>query len=70
MKIAVLGDAFVDICAGPLDDLPKWGQDTPCQQPIVLRPGGSALNTAVRLATFDDAIVMLHSAIGLYCNNC
>ncbi|KAJ0390165.1 hypothetical protein ATCC90586_011569 [Pythium insidiosum] len=67
MKIAVLGDSFVDVVAGTLrpDQLPRWGGDVECSRPIELQPGGSALNTATHLASVGPAIdVELHTVIG------
>ena len=48
MRVLVLGDAFVDIVAGPLESLPRWGADV--EAPTVCQlAGGSALNVAVHL---------------------
>ena len=44
--ILVVGDAFVDVCAGPLPSLPTWGSNTISPMPIVALPGGSAINVA------------------------
>lgn len=46
---SVLGDAFVDIVAGPIDAFPKWGGDATCER-ITQFPGGSALNVSVGLS--------------------
>eukprot|EP00041_Stephanoeca_diplocostata_P030258 m.910417 g.910417 ORF g.910417 m.910417 type:complete len:237 (-) comp23722_c0_seq5:298-1008(-) len=51
MAVLVIGDAFVDIVAGPLESLPvTWGTDTFSPQPILQLAGGSAQNTASGLA--------------------
>lgn len=41
-----MGDAFVDIVAGPLAFIPQWGGDSTCDS-IKQHPGGSALNVSV-----------------------
>jgi sugar/nucleoside kinase (ribokinase family) len=67
VRIAVIGDAFVDVVAGTIapDQLPKWGGDTEVFRPIELQPGGSALNTATHLAAHGDAVaVTLHTVVG------
>ncbi|EKX40257.1 hypothetical protein GUITHDRAFT_56891, partial [Guillardia theta CCMP2712] len=46
--ICVIGDAFVDILACPLDRMPSWGSDVDCPS-ISQHPGGSALNVAIHL---------------------
>ncbi|KDO35323.1 hypothetical protein SPRG_00172 [Saprolegnia parasitica CBS 223.65] len=63
MRIAVVGDAFVDVLAG-IDALPQWGQDTPCAEAIQMQPGGSALNTATQLANLGGSAVAYFSAMG------
>lgn len=50
MAVLVVGDAFVDIVAGPLETLPtSWGTDTFSPQPILQLAGGSAQNTVCDL---------------------
>lgn len=48
VHVAVLGDAFCDIIAGPLTAMPRWGADLECPH-ISQLAGGSALNVAVHL---------------------
>ncbi|RLN10749.1 hypothetical protein BBJ28_00008892 [Nothophytophthora sp. Chile5] len=74
VKFAVLGDTFVDVVAGTLspEQLPKWGGDVECSQPIQLQPGGSALNTATHLANLatrnpqHELHVALHTVVGTF----
>jgi sugar/nucleoside kinase (ribokinase family) len=65
MQVIVLGDAFVDILAGPLASLPRWGADVECPS-ISQLPGGSALNVAVQLGTLCDGIAKctFHGLVG------
>lgn len=44
--ILVVGDAFCDVNAGPLQQLPAWGTNTVSPEPILAHPGGAALNVA------------------------
>lgn len=72
LRIAVLGDCFVDVVAGTLapDQLPQWGGDVEVARPIQLQPGGSALNTATHIANLADGnsnasiSVELHTVVG------
>jgi sugar/nucleoside kinase (ribokinase family) len=41
-----VGDSFVDIVAGTIDQMPKFGGDATVER-ITQYPGGSALNVAV-----------------------
>jgi sugar/nucleoside kinase (ribokinase family) len=63
--VIVLGDAFVDILAGPLASLPRWGADVECPA-ISQLPGGSALNVAVHLGTLCEgkANCSFHGLVG------
>jgi sugar/nucleoside kinase (ribokinase family) len=65
MQVIILGDAFVDILAGPLASLPRWGADVECPA-ISQLPGGSALNVAVHLGTLCDgnANCSFHGLVG------
>jgi sugar/nucleoside kinase (ribokinase family) len=65
MQVIVLGDAFVDILAGPLASLPRWGADVECPA-ISQLPGGSALNVAVHLGTLcnGNAVCSFHGLVG------
>ncbi len=65
MQVIVLGDAFVDILAGPLASLPRWGADVDCPS-ISQLPGGSALNVAVHLGKLCDgnATCSFHGLVG------
>ena len=66
MQVIVLGDAFVDILAGPLASLPRWGADVECPS-ISQLPGGSALNVAVHLGALCDgnaATCTFHGLLG------
>jgi sugar/nucleoside kinase (ribokinase family) len=66
MQVIVLGDAFVDIVAGPLQSLPRWGADV--EAPAVSQlAGGSALNVAVHLGFLckgSDAKCSFHGLVG------
>lgn len=72
MKIAIVGDSFVDIGAGSIDHVPNWGEDVATSAPIALSPGGSALNTCIHLQSLlrtspsstDNHIISFYSAIG------
>jgi hypothetical protein len=74
LVIAILGDTFVDVVAGPLEALPTWGTDTLVDRPIKLMLGGSGANLATHLtgAMQQDLLqtgsassqCVLHSAIG------
>ena len=55
MNVIVIGDAFVDILAGPLESLPRWGADVECPE-ISQLAGGSALNVAVHLGTLCQGV--------------
>jgi hypothetical protein len=35
LPILVIGDSFVDVCAGPLDKMPDWGGDVASPDPIM-----------------------------------
>ena len=48
LRVAILGDAFVDVQVGGVDALPRWGADVSCSS-VKLMPGGSAGNTARQL---------------------
>jgi sugar/nucleoside kinase (ribokinase family) len=74
LVIAILGDTFVDVVAGPLEALPTWGTDTLVDRPIKLMLGGSGANLATHLsgamqqhllqtgAAYSRCV--LHSAVG------
>ena len=47
--ILVVGDAFVDVLAGPLPSLPSLGTNVVSPEPIAALPGGAALNVACNL---------------------
>jgi hypothetical protein len=61
--IAVIGDAFVDIVAAQLQQLPQWGGDVTTDAPISQHAGGSALNTTAHLVSIG-ANTTLHTAFG------
>jgi sugar/nucleoside kinase (ribokinase family) len=70
MRFHVFGDAFVDIVAQNVSDLPKWGTGTEASE-ISNLPGGSALNTSVHLKNLlkeergeDEHEVVLFTALG------
>lgn len=48
--IHVVGDVYLDMIA-KVSRLPSWDGDTLIEMPIETHPGGSALNTAVQLAS-------------------
>lgn len=75
-SIHIVGDVYLDMIA-KVSSLPKWDGDTLIEMPIETHPGGSALNTAVQLASlistrrreltvrrlrFDKCV--LHSLVG------
>ncbi|KAJ1618871.1 hypothetical protein T492DRAFT_437729 [Pavlovales sp. CCMP2436] len=49
-SIHVIGDVYLDMIA-KVSRLPQWDGDTLIEMPIETHPGGSALNTAVQLAS-------------------
>ena len=74
IRIAVLGDAFVDIVAPTGSDaLPLWGGDINCAAQILPHAGGSALNTATHFAgsgsttTFFTALGLSGSFFFFFC---
>jgi hypothetical protein len=62
-KVLVVGDVFVDVLAGPLDRLPRWGKDTYSPHAIEALAGGSAQNTASGLGSLGVSTT-LFSAVG------
>ena len=62
-SVLVVGDTFVDVLAGPLDDMPEWGHAVVSPAPIRALPGGCALNVASSLARLNVRTV-LYSGIG------
>ena len=63
LTYAVGGDAFVDILASGVGELPQWNSDCLAGAPIQLSSGGSAMNTAIHLKELG-ARVELHTAVG------
>ena len=65
--VAVLGDAFCDIVAGPLTAMPRWGADLECPH-ISQLAGGSALNVSVHLgalcASNESRTCSFHGLVG------
>ena len=61
--VLVVGDAFCDVNAGPLDGLPRWGTNTVSPEPILAQPGGAALNVASNLQRLRGDVT-LFSGIG------
>jgi sugar/nucleoside kinase (ribokinase family) len=55
-RVALLGDAFVDINLSGLARLPQWGIDVPCAG-VRLTIGGSCCNTARQLASLGAGSV-------------
>ena len=45
-SMLVVGDAFADVIAGPLSNLPMWGRNTVSPGAIEAQPGGAAVNVA------------------------
>lgn len=60
----VVGDAFVDVLARGVKELPAWNSDSLTADPIELKSGGSAMNTAIHLREASGEEVVLHSAVG------
>lgn len=53
-SIAIIGDIYIDLMVGPLEELPDWGQDRTAHRPIQVLPGGSALNTSIQIRNFSS----------------
>jgi sugar/nucleoside kinase (ribokinase family) len=53
-----VGDSFVDIVAGTIDQMPKFGGDATVER-ITQYPGGSALNVAVGMGEIFGTYVFL-----------
>lgn len=66
LALHVVGDAYVDIVAGPLVGLPTWGADVRTDH-IRQTAGGSALNVAVQMAALMggsiDGTCTLHGLV-------
>lgn len=62
-SVLVVGDTFVDVLAGPLQNMPEWGHAVVSPAPIRALPGGCALNVASSLARLNVQTV-LYSGIG------
>lgn len=62
-RYAVVGDAFVDVLASGVMELPAWNSDALTAHPICLKTGGSAMNTAIHLHELSSQSVELHTAI-------
>lgn len=65
VRIALLGDIFVDLHAHGVSGLPEWGEDRTASA-VHLLPGGSCANTARHLAsiTSNSFCVSLFSTLG------
>lgn len=65
VEFHVVGDAFVDVLASGVDGIPAWGSDARAAG-VHLQPGGSALNTAVHLASLagSEAQVFFYACVG------
>lgn len=76
-QLAIIGDVFCDLSATGMAGLPQWGGDREVASPIRMLPGGSGLNSAIQLASYQtdparDAIAphgagvhtVLHAALG------
>lgn len=76
-QLAIIGDVFCDLSATGVTGLPEWGGDREVASPIRMLPGGSGLNSAIQLASYQsdprrDAIApngagvhtVLHAALG------
>lgn len=55
-KITVIGDVFCDVLASGVAGLPQWGEDIVVDNLIVLRGGGSGLNTAIWLDSLSKRL--------------
>eukprot|EP00435_Cladocopium_sp_Y103_P020354 s1661_g4.t6 len=63
VRFHVLGDALVDVLCGGLAQLPALEGDATAEH-IALRVGGSALNTAVHLASLGPGRVTFYASVG------
>lgn len=66
MKVACLGDSFVDVQVSGISKLPTWGTDTSCEM-VRLLPGGSCANAARHLGCLGahyNIEVLFYSGIG------
>ncbi len=57
-KVTVVGDVFCDVLGSGLSGLPQWGEATVLESAIVLRGGGSGLNTAVWLDSLSRRVLV------------
>ena len=55
-RVALIGDAFVDLNLSGLARLPEWGIDVPCAG-VTVTVGGSCANTARQLASLGRASI-------------
>jgi sugar/nucleoside kinase (ribokinase family) len=62
-RVLVVGDAFCDVNAGPLPQLPRWGCNTISPEPILAQAGGAALNVACGLSRLGVA-TSLYTGLG------
>lgn len=58
----MVGDAFVDVLANGVSELPRWNSDT-LSTSIELNSGGSAMNSALHLSELGEDVVF-HTALG------
>jgi sugar/nucleoside kinase (ribokinase family) len=64
-RVALIGDAFVDVCVSGLERLPAWSEDRSCSG-VRMVAGGSCGNTARQLAslTHGEFAVSFFTATG------
>ena len=55
-KVTIIGDMFCDIIANGVGNMPEWGEDEVIDSPVVLRAGGSGLNTSIWLHNLSNKI--------------
>ena len=58
-RVALLGDAFVDVQVGGVAILPSWGTDVSCSS-VRLLPGGACGNTARQLGSLGAGETEVH----------
>eukprot|EP00949_MAST-11_sp_MAST-11-sp1_P002924 g2924.t1 len=63
MRVAFIGDAFVDILTSPIPHLPQWEHDVNCDSVSVM-PGGSVVNSARHFGALSDEKPLLAVTLG------
>jgi sugar/nucleoside kinase (ribokinase family) len=57
-RLTIIGDVFCDVLASGVSVLPQWGEDSTASNEVVLRAGGSGLNTAVWVDSLGEEIAV------------